>query len=147
MKAFISDLDNTMIFSYKKNIGENNIAVEKKGEKEISFMTSYSHNKLEILDRDYNFIPLTTRSLEQYRRINFFKNKKIKIVLLANGGILLENDKIVVDDSMATALPGVFAAGDCIGGILQVSTAVGEGAKAGISAIKFLREQKKKSLS
>ena len=48
MKAFISDLDNTMIFSYKKNIGENNIAVEKKGEKEISFMTSYSHNKLEI---------------------------------------------------------------------------------------------------
>ena len=62
-------------------------------------------------------------------------------------GLLLENDKIVVDDSMATALPGVFAAGDCIGGILQVSTAVGEGAKAGISAIKFLREQKKKSLS
>src|SRR5699024_5254392 len=59
-------------------------------------------------------------------------------------GLLLENDKIVVDDSMATALPGVFAAGDCIGGILQVSTAVGEGAKAGISAIKFLREQKKK---
>ncbi len=59
-------------------------------------------------------------------------------------GLLLENDKIVVDNSMATALPGVFAAGDCIGGILQVSTAVGEGAKAGISAIKFLREQKKK---
>lgn len=62
-------------------------------------------------------------------------------------GLLLENNKIVVDDSMATALPGIFAAGDCIGGILQVSTAVGEGAKAGISTIKFLREQKKKSLS
>lgn len=58
-------------------------------------------------------------------------------------GLFLENDKIVVDDSMATALPGVFAAGDCIGGVLQVSTAVGEGARAGISAIKFLRTQKK----
>lgn len=95
MKAFISDLDNTMIFSYKKDIGENNIVVEKKGEKEISYMTGYSHNKLKILDEDYNFIPLTTRSLEQYRRINFFENKKIKLALLANGGILLENDKII----------------------------------------------------
>lgn len=95
MKAFVSDLDNTIIFSYKKDIGKDKVLVEKKLEKELSFMSSYSHNRLEILDRDYNFIPLTTRSLEQYRRINFFKKQKIKIALIANGGILLENDKIV----------------------------------------------------
>ena len=54
-------------------------------------------------------------------------------------GLALENNKIVVDRNMATALPGVFAAGDCIGGIQQVATAVAEGAVAGMSAIRFLR--------
>lgn len=95
MKAFVSDLDNTIIFSYKRDIGKDKVLVEKRLEKELSFMSGYSHSKLEILDRDYNFIPLTTRSLEQYRRINFFGEKKIRLALVANGGILLENDKIV----------------------------------------------------
>ncbi len=54
-------------------------------------------------------------------------------------GLALVNNKIVVDRSMATALPGVFAAGDCIDGIQQVATAVAEGAVAGMSAIRFLR--------
>lgn len=95
MKAFISDLDNTIIFSYKRDIGKDKVLVEKRLEKELSFMSNYSHSRLAILDRDYSFIPLTTRSLEQYRRINFFENKKIKIALVANGGILLEDDRIV----------------------------------------------------
>lgn len=95
MKVFISDLDNTIIYSYKEDIGKNKILVEKRLEKELSFMSEYSHSKLEVLSKNYNFIPLTTRSLEQYRRINFFGEKKIKIALVANGGILLENDKIV----------------------------------------------------
>lgn len=54
-------------------------------------------------------------------------------------GLPLNGNSIAVDTNMATALPGVFAAGDCTGGTLQVSVAVGEGAKAGLSAIKFLR--------
>jgi len=41
---------------------------------------------------------------------------------------------------MKTNLPGLFAAGDCIGGVLQVSVAVGEGAKAALSAIEFVRK-------
>lgn len=55
-------------------------------------------------------------------------------------GIRLDDNRIVVNEHMSTGLPGVFAAGDCIGGILQVSVAVGEGAKAALSAIRFLRE-------
>ena len=45
---------------------------------------------------------------------------------------------IRVDRSMATSIPGVFAAGDCTGGPLQVSKAVGEGLIAALSAAEFL---------
>jgi thioredoxin reductase (NADPH) len=37
-----------------------------------------------------------------------------------------------------TSMPGVFAAGDIIGGRLQVTTAVGSGASAAISALQYL---------
>ena len=45
---------------------------------------------------------------------------------------------IRVDRSMATSIPGVFAAGDCTGGPLQVSKAVGVGLIAALSAAEFL---------
>lgn len=45
---------------------------------------------------------------------------------------------VVVDRSMATNLPGVFAAGDCTGQPLQVAKAVGEGHIAGLSAADYL---------
>lgn len=45
---------------------------------------------------------------------------------------------IQVDRRMATNLPGVFAAGDCTGGPLQVSKAVGEGHVAALSACEYL---------
>lgn len=54
-------------------------------------------------------------------------------------GIQLQDERIIVNEQMDTGLPGVFAAGDCIGGILQVSVAVGEGAKAALSCIRYLR--------
>lgn len=50
-----------------------------------------------------------------------------------------DNNKIVVNADMATTIPGIFAAGDCTGGLLQISKAVYEGAKAGTEAVKFLR--------
>lgn len=37
-----------------------------------------------------------------------------------------------------TSMPGVFAAGDVTGGRMQVTTAVGSGASAGISALQYL---------
>ena len=45
---------------------------------------------------------------------------------------------IRVDRSMSTSVPGVFAAGDCTGGPLQVSKAVGEGLVAALSAAEYL---------
>lgn len=49
-----------------------------------------------------------------------------------------EEGVIRVDRRMATNLSGVFAAGDCTGGPLQVSKAVGEGHVAALSACEFL---------
>ncbi len=52
-------------------------------------------------------------------------------------GISMEGNFVKVDRKMATNLPGLFAAGDCTGGPLQVSKAVGEGLIAGQSAAAF----------
>ena len=49
-----------------------------------------------------------------------------------------EADVIRVDRRMATNVPGVFAAGDCTGGPLQVAKAVGEGHVAALSACDYL---------
>jgi len=56
-------------------------------------------------------------------------------------GIMLEGSHIKTDRHMATNVPGIFAAGDCTGGLLQVAKAVYEGAEAGLAAVKFLREK------
>ena len=53
-------------------------------------------------------------------------------------GLTLENGAIQVDRSMATGVPGVFAAGDATGAPLQVSKAVGEGLIAALSACEYL---------
>lgn len=55
-------------------------------------------------------------------------------------GLPLENGNIVVDANGMTALPGIFAAGDCIGGFNQIATAVGEGALAGQRAADFVKK-------
>lgn len=56
-------------------------------------------------------------------------------------GAYTEGSKIIVDDSMATTIPGLYACGDCTGGMFQVAKAVYEGAKAGSEAVKFLRKK------
>ena len=52
-------------------------------------------------------------------------------------GLALEGGYVAVDRAMATNLPGVFAAGDCTGGPLQISKAIGEGQVAGQKAAAF----------
>ena len=43
-------------------------------------------------------------------------------------GAAVENGRIVTDEKMQTTVPGLYAAGDCTGGLLQVAKAVYEGA-------------------
>ena len=55
-------------------------------------------------------------------------------------GAEVDGNRIVVDAAMQTTVPGLYAAGDCTGGLLQVAKAVYEGALAGTEAAKALRK-------
>ncbi len=59
------------------------------------------------------------------------------------GAELNEKGDITVDNDCKTSIDGLYAAGDCIGGILQASVAVGEGARAGMAASKYIRQLNK----
>lgn len=55
-------------------------------------------------------------------------------------GAEVDGSRIVVDEKMQTTAPGLYAAGDCTGGLLQVAKAVYEGAQAATEAVKALRK-------
>ena len=57
-------------------------------------------------------------------------------------GAAVDNNRVVVDKDMSTNVPGLYAAGDCTGGLLQVVKAAYEGAVAGLAAAKYVRNQK-----
>ena len=55
-------------------------------------------------------------------------------------GAEVDGIRIGVDARMQTTVPGLYAAGDCTGGLLQVAKAVADGAEAAMSAVKFVRK-------
>ncbi|MHA1477697.1 MAG: NAD(P)/FAD-dependent oxidoreductase [Promethearchaeota archaeon] len=64
--------------------------------------------------------------------------------IFKKAGVELDDMRnIKVDDEQKTNLEGVYAAGDCTGGLFQVVFAAAEGARAGINACKYLRHLKK----
>lgn len=58
-------------------------------------------------------------------------------------GVELDKSKVVVDETHATNLPGIYAAGDCVGRFLQISVAVGEGALAAKSAMTYVKKKRR----
>lgn len=93
---FAFDLDRTIIFS-EKAISQLNTCqcpvkgIEYKDGKCISYIHSNVYHMLDSLNVFQNvyFIPVTTRSLEQFRRIDFFK--ELEYAICANGAIILHN--------------------------------------------------------
>lgn len=105
-------------------------------------------------------VDIVTKPIEEIKGENkleeiiFKDNTKIKTdgLFIAQGtlgsteiakklGLFLNGDKIVVDEKMQTNIKGIYACGDCTGGLLQVSKAVYEGAIAGVQVINFLRSE------
>ena len=74
--------------------------------------------------------------------IFFAKNSTTPESLLF--GLETDGKNIVVNRSMETNLPGVFAAGDCTGAPYQIAKAVGEGLVAALSAVRYLDESVRK---
>lgn len=99
-------------------------------------------------------ININTKEIDQIEgenkveEIDFVDNTKMKIdgIFIAQGvagstefakkiGAKINNDKIVVDENMETSIKGLFACGDCTGGLYQVSKAVYDGTKAGLAVL------------
>ncbi|MEG6585336.1 NAD(P)/FAD-dependent oxidoreductase [Dendrosporobacter sp. 1207_IL3150] len=59
-------------------------------------------------------------------------------------GLELDGEVIKVNRDMSTSIPGVFAAGDCIGKPWQIAKATGEGLVAVLSAISYLEKKANK---
>jgi len=91
---FFTDLDNTMIYSYKHDIGPDTLDVELYQGRNISFVTAKSHQYLKQVRDKMQVVPVTTRTIEQYERIDL-KVGNFEHALVCNGGILLENGKRV----------------------------------------------------
>lgn len=57
-------------------------------------------------------------------------------------GLEMDGPHVKTDASLATSVPGVFAAGDCVGAPYQVAKAVGDGNVAALSAARYLESHK-----
>ena len=90
MDIFCTDLDNTIIYSYKHEIGNEKINVEIYQGREISFITKKTQKLLLRAKERYMLIPTSTRTIEQYQRIDLGIGA-FPYALVCNGGILLVN--------------------------------------------------------
>lgn len=94
---FASDLDRTLIYSnsFLKPEIEDIIVVEKKDDQILSHMTNKSLELLDLINQKILFIPTTTRSMEQYKRISIFSGSiRPRYAIVSNGGIIIHDDEI-----------------------------------------------------
>ncbi|MDO4261183.1 MAG: HAD family hydrolase [Eubacteriales bacterium] len=89
---FHADLDNTLIYSYKREIGRNKICVERYQGRDISYMSRSSWELLRAVREKVTVVPTTTRTQEQYERIDLGIGVP-EYALICNGGVLLENGR------------------------------------------------------
>ena len=93
---FATDLDRTMIYSkrFLKGVNSDDIMlVETSRGKEISYMSKQAMQKLELLTKKIQVIPVTTRSVEQFKRVSIFA--KCEYAITSNGGIILYKGEIL----------------------------------------------------
>ena len=137
-------------------IGNGNYAIhEAKQLKPVAkSVTILTNGKEMVQNRDSNEFEIDETPIREFRgknsieEVEFDNNKTRKIdgVFIAIGtasstdlakkiGANVKNNNIVVDENMQTTVEGLYACGDCTGGLLQINKAIYEGAKAAISII------------
>lgn len=94
---FACDLDNTLIHSHRCRSG-GDICVELLNGREQSFITPHARDLIEKIKAADNimFVPVTTRSIEQYRRIQWQEGCEPELSLVCNGSVFLKNG--IIDD-------------------------------------------------
>lgn len=93
MNIFASDLDQTLIYSKRWIKDKVDIScVEIYEDAPLSYMKIEAIKKLKIINKKNRFIPITTRTLKQYNRIDL--PVEVETAVVANGGVIIENGKI-----------------------------------------------------
>lgn len=92
MKILCTDLDNTIIYSYKHDLGDAKMNVELYQGREISFITDKTYELLKKVKEEYLIIPTSTRTKEQYDRIDL-RIGSFCYALVCNGSVLLVDGK------------------------------------------------------
>lgn len=90
---FASDLDNTLLFSHKHKC-DTDQCVEYLNGNEQGFCTRRTLELLAQVRAKARFIPVTTRSVEQYLRVAWPASCVPRYAVTTNGGILLDDGKI-----------------------------------------------------
>ncbi|MFN2746532.1 HAD family hydrolase [Bacillus sp. z60-18] len=96
MKAFASDLDRTLIYSKKMieayGAETDYQLIETLEGKEISYISEKTKENLRKICENMLFIPVTTRTTEQYKRITLFQETIVpEYAITTNGGCILKN--------------------------------------------------------
>ncbi|MDO4614558.1 MAG: HAD family hydrolase [Lachnospiraceae bacterium] len=117
MKLFCMDLDNTIIYSYRHDIGEHKRNVEIYQGREVSFVTDRTYELLLKMREQFLLVPVSTRTIEQYSRIDLGIGS-FPYALVCNGGVLLrdgERDQNWYEESkkaIEESLPALARAAD-----------------------------------
>lgn len=153
-------------FFYKNKdvavIGNGNYAISEVNDlinitNKISILTNgaevpeFRADNVEIISKQIREV----RGTDKVEEIEFKDNSILKTdgIFIAEGvagsvefakklGVLIDKNKIIVNENMETNIKGLYACGDCTGGLLQISKAVYEGTKAGLQSIKYLKQVK-----
>ena len=70
MIVFCTDLDNTLIYSHRHEIGANKYAVERYQGRPVSYLTEETGRLLQELDGHVCVVPTPTRTTEQDQSVN-----------------------------------------------------------------------------
>ena len=149
-------------FFYKNKdvavIGSGNYAIhEAKTLKDVANSVSILTNGEQVVqnrDESLQNFDINEKRIKEVRGFNKVEeidfdddtSKKVSGVFIAMGtasaddlakkiGVVLKNNSIQVDENMQTNIKGIYACGDCTGGLLQINKAVYEGAKAALNII------------
>ncbi len=97
---FASDLDGTLIFSKRYLVEVDDKIIQSLHLVDVvegisrSFITKPAKEKLAIINKKMFFVPVTTRTINQYNRMVFFQNEiKPLYAIVSNGGNILMDGK------------------------------------------------------
>lgn len=137
-------------------LGSGNYAIHeaKQLESIANSVTIYTNGEQIVENRDGIDFEIEDTPIREFRGENVIKEvelknnniKKLDGLFVAIGtasssdlarkiGAMVQNNNIQVNENMETTVEGLYACGDCTGGILQINKAVYEGAKAAIHII------------